>query len=278
MSNGGRKKAEPEVVSVIVVPHKARLSDLYVLGEETTIVGPVQLPDGTVEVQSIPVWVTKISPIEERDAAKAASRVRGVIQSTLREPMDDPAWDDYRYQIEAYQMGDREEQISFLIAADTEKFRMSARAELAASDKWAKDDYLNSLEAAWIDGGMKDAWLRDKDDKEAARVFKALNEFRELVNKEVDAEVISLRDDFAEDTDEEVYNKLLRKLVEIDTNATFVTELRKWHIYYATREVEDHSKLYFEDRDEVDILPAHVLAELVKVFERLKVDDIEGKD
>ena len=261
----------------IVIPIKRSLKDLYQIGKVYEIRGPVQGEDDVIEMVDIPVWVSKISQLEERECANRASRARGALQAILHLPLDHSDWDEYKYRVLDYDMAGRDDQIIFLINTEMEQYKLSAREKLADTDEWAKDDYLISLEEAW-ESSLRDVYIQDSDDPEAKRVFDALKKFMDEIEKEVEAEQINLIEGYSDETDEEILEKTLRGFIDAESNAAFVNEFRKWQIFYSIRQVDDHSERYFESREELDYLDDTILADLKEAFMSMSVDALEGKD
>lgn len=273
MSNG---EVEAKADEIKILP-KRRLQDLYRVGVAHSIRGPVQNEDDVIEMIDIPVWISKISQLEERECGNKASRARGALQAIARQPLDHSDWDEYKFRISDYDMDGRDTQILFLISTELDEFKLSAREKLASADEWAKDDYLISLEQAW-EASLREAFIQDATDPEAKRVFDALKKFMEEIEKESEAEKINLIESYYDDTDEEVLHKTLKKLVEIESNISFVNEFRNWQVYYSVRDIDDHSERYFESREDLDTIDDIILNDLKDAFLMLSVDSIEGKD
>ena len=266
-----------EEAADIVIPKRRQLSDLYRIGYMRSFRGPVQLEDDTIEMVDIPIWISKLSQLEERECGNKASHARGALQAITRQPMDHSDWDDYRFKLLDYGLTERKDHILFLIESELDEFRTSAREKLSHEKEWSDDDYLISLEDAW-NASIYEKYIEDSEDPEAKRVFEALKKFMDQIDKEIEAEKINLIESFHDDSDEEVLNKVLKKLVESESNVAFVNEFRCWQVYFAMRDIEDHSKRYFGSRDELDYLDDNILNSLKEAFLEISIDSMEGKD
>jgi len=266
-----------EVANEIVVPKKRQLRDLYQIGSLHSFRGPVQLEDNTIEMVDIPIWVSKLSQLEERECANKASRSRGALQAIARRPMDHADWDEYRFKLVDYGIIERNDYILFLIESELDEFRTSARERLSDEKEWSNDDYLNSLESAW-ESSLYDKFIEDSEDPEAKRVFEALKKFMDQVDKEIEAEKVNLIESFHDDPDEEILNKVLKKLIESESNMAFVNEFRDWQVYFSMKDPSDHSERYFDSRDDLYHLDNNILDDLKETFLTVSVSSIEGKD
>ena len=266
-----------EVANEIVVPKRRQLKDLYQIGALHSFRGPVQLEDGSIEMFDVPVWVSKLSQLEERECASRASHARGALQAIARQPMDHADWDQYRFKLTDYAITDRYDYILFLIESELDEFRTSARERLSDEKEWSDDDYLNSLESAW-ESSLYDKFIENSEDPEAKRVFEALKKFMDQVDKEIEAEKINLIDSFEDDTDEEILNKVLKKLIESESNVAFVNEFRDWQVYFSMKDPDDHSKRYFDSREDLYYLDNTILDNLKEAFLEVSVSSMEGKD
>lgn len=270
------KKAKKSAKAAkIVTRKKFRVSDLYVVGVPHNVRGPVQLDDGTIEMVDIPVWLNKISPQEERVCADVASAARGATMAVLRLPLDHQDWDDHKHTLADFGLTDRDAQIEYLITEDLERYRVSARERIAAKERWSEDDYLMSLEGAWNES-LRDKFLEDDEDPEAKRVYEALLGFANEIDSEVSAERENLFEDYAQESDDEVYLKALKKLVNTLANVQFMDKFYEQQVFYSVREPDDHSKRYFQTSDEVKNLPPTIFEDIRSHLPN--VESMEGKD
>lgn len=265
--DGGEKRGKN-----IIAPKRRRLTDLYVVGKE------VEFDDGVEGEEPIKVWLSKISPLENRDSADTASSVRAKILALKHAPdADQRLLSVYREQLEDLGVQDRDSMIEFLIAPKVQEAFLSAEARLAEEEAWSKDEYIKSLQNAWNDG-LADKYAINDEDEDALRVYKELKRFTELVIAEAEDEKENLAAEHENESDADLYKACLERTIEAEADFAWVNEFSRWQVFYAVRELDDHKQRYFEDRIEVDALDPQILNTLLAEYRELTVDPQEGKD
>lgn len=246
-----------------------RLADLYVVGREVTI----EDPQGDVTV-----WVQKLNPIQQEQAfGRAAAQRAKVLSIKKLSPTDE---DRLPFETQADEVAsDRDTMIDMLSAVEISQAEQSCEAEAAEEDEWANDGYLQGLQQAWEDGA-KDAYLDPGDPgyKEARRVFDELKRFANQVDKAVEGHKKRIRKEFASVTDAELRKRIVDQLIEAEADLKWLTEYRRSQVWLSVREPQDHRKLYFENRSDVDDLAIEVLVRLINEYQSLEVDPVAGKD
>ena len=254
--------------NVTSLSRRRRLTDLYIRGKE------LSLNDNTDE-EPIVVWVSKISPLENRDAAERASQVRATILAAKY--LDDHDDGRIQYLDQLSELGDRDNIINFLILPKLQEAQLSHEAELASEDKWSKDNYYASLLESW-NSGMAEKYQENPKDTEAKKVFSELTKFANEVEKRVDADRIDLQSTYDIKSDEEIRREAIDRLIDTESDFAWLAEFRKWQIFFAVREPGSHKDRYFLQKEEVDALDPRILAEIVNTFLEVSVDSLEGKD
>lgn len=258
-------------MSDVRAPVRRRLTDLYIKGRL------LALADDNPDEDPIEVWISKISPLQKREAADHANVKRVAVLALKDAPPSDPGRIQYFENLDSSMLSTRELKVSFLIAPELNKVEMALEAEVGARERWATDDYLLSLQRAWNEG-MEEKYLKDPDDEEAARVFNALSEYTEEVNSLLQKAREELEVKYKGSHESTLNEKCVDRLIEIDGEFSWYEEFRRWQLYFAVRRVDDHKELYFEDKAEVDELDSRVFDEIYKAFDDLNVSLIEGKD
>lgn len=251
---------------------RRRLSDLYVTGRE------VNINDDTGE-DPVTVWVQKLNPVENDDALRRGSSHRARILSFKK----DPDSEDYkRAEVDVHDFMNREQMVQAAIRDELEDWQTRIEAENAAEESWSKDDYLQGLVDLWEgtedEPGLKETYAANPADPEAARVNGELERFNEQVLEQVEAKRVTLHADWAGASDDDLLAKAVSRLFEVRATNEFVAEYEVWQVYYATRQAEDHSKLYFRDADEVRRTAGEVREQIAGHYRNLSVDVVEGKD
>lgn len=249
---------------------RRRLTDLYVQGEVLTL-------DDTKE-DPIAVWIQKITPLEQREAVTKAGAARARIMLLQFKDFDND--DRLALLSQAQFQGlakDREQMIEFLCGAELSRMRLSHESEIGELEEWSDHEYLESLQQAWADD-LFEKYALDPEDKEAANCFAELKRFDDQVTKMLDSDRRAFKRDYATMSDEQIVNKVVDLLIEAEADDLWISEYRRWNIYYSTRETENHAERYFETRKEIDQLQPVILGQLINAIDNLDVERTEGKD
>lgn len=253
----------------IIAPPRRRLTDLYVVGK------PLVFAEDSDE--PIEVWLSKLSPVQQRDAADNATGARARLLALKADPDRDPRQIAvFREQLEDLGVRDRDSMIEFLIVPKVQESRASAAARIASEGKWAENDYLTALQKAWNDG-LSEKYAADEEDEEAKVVYDELLEYTQEVEEAVDAEKEDLRLEYAHLSDEDLDRQVIDRAIEAEADFAWVNEFSRWQIYYAVRLPDDHKALYFIDRAEVDELDAKITDRILQEYNAMTVEPSEGK-
>jgi hypothetical protein len=265
----GEKMSNEAKAAAVDARPKRRLSDLYVVGEE------VVFDDGTDD--PIVVWLQKLTPTETQAAVDAARPAKSIVASIKRLPEDDPAKAPFYDELDKAEMLSKMDKMTFLVKPKVDEFKISAEYRIADEDEWAKDDYLIGLQTAW-GAELRDRWLEDPTDPEADRVYKELVRYNDQVEAETEAEKNELIYEIQDLSEQEIDRRVVNRLIEDYSSKKMIDEFRMQQIFLATREVDDHSKRYFNSREELDILSSAVINKLLLTYAFMAVDPMEGKD
>lgn len=260
----------------IDLPRRRRLSDLYVRGIE------VELNDDE-DNDPVKIWMHKISPLENKQAMDQANAIRAKLMAA-RFVRDES---EVRLTIfsEAEMAGlfsDRNKMIDYIKDGELTQARMSIEAQLADDEEWKKNDYLEGLRAAWNgedeDGGMRKRYSLNPEDPEAKAVFDELKRYVEKVEELLERDRKRLRREEDRTTERELRDLVVDKLIESEADNVWYGEFRKRQLYYAIREVDDHTQRYFNTPDELDTLDDKLIPLLLEKFDEVNVAPDEGKD
>lgn len=253
----------------LVVPEEKRLTDLYKIGMDV----PIPDPRGGDDVV---VWVQKLTPAQEKLAVTKARPARAMISSVKRLPEDsDEKW-FYYDQLDEDRFSNKRKKLQFLVATDLAEFSASITEKTAASGEWAEEDYLISLRGAWNDG-LKAKYAMDPEDTEAARVLAELVRFDNEVQDAIADRENELIFDLEDLSDEEIDRRCVRQLIENEAVSEMYNEYNNQKILLATRYADDHEKLYFRDRSEIDELAFEPKIKLLGALMAMDMNGIEGK-
>lgn len=242
-----------------------RLADLYVLGRDLTF------DDGQGE--PITVYLRKMSPVDQENAMRRANAARARQVSAYRKKESDDFADLLS---QAMDMGGKEQLVEFLIAAKLVSYRNAREAELADDDEWSKEGYLQGLYDAWK-GGLDRTYALTPEDEEAKRVFDEIKRFTDQVDEHVEEHRRHLSSVYEAYSTADLQENVADELAVMAGDTAWIREFRRTEIWLSTRLPEDHRKLYFESREEVDELPFQVYNRLVEELRQLNVEPMEGK-
>lgn len=243
---------------------KRRLVDMYKVEKEVTF------DDGKGD--PVTVLVRKMNPIDHQNALRYANAARSRAASLKNRPDDD----EYQNQWSIMLDYDRESLTRYLV----EDFRLTksqvVEAELASEDEWSKDQYLEGLQHAWMDG-LKDTYVLEPDDPDAVRTLQELERFSNALDEIVQAAVDDFEDDLDKKDEDELRKMVFEKILTSYASVAWLQEMHRCEIAFATR-TENGKERYFKNRDEVSECPVEVYQKLQETYQEIKVEVQEGKD
>jgi hypothetical protein len=250
---------------------RRRLNDLYVVGR------PVIVGEDTPE--PVEIWLQKLNPVQNEDALRRANAARTRARAFGKDK-DSEEYLDAVANVNDF--ASREVLIDLSIAEELRLRRSRIEAECAAEDEWAADDYLQGLVDEWEGTpdapGLKERWAEDHDDPEAARVKSEIDRFDEKVRVLVEAEHENLKRDYENTPDDVVLDKAVERVLEQRAVTAFILEYENWQLYYAVRDPDHHTELYFENVEQVKSLEERTKEILLLNYRELMVEQTEGKD
>jgi hypothetical protein len=256
-------------MSDVIAPKKRSLFDLYVTGEELVF------DDGDGE--SVKIWVQKLTPGETQECVEMARPGKQKILSIKRLDDDDPQKLRYLDELESGGYETEQDYIEFILRDKINEAYISARERVADEEEWSKEEYLSGLQKAWNDE-LYAKWLADPDDEEASRVYSELKRYTDKVNEEAQSEKNELIYEIQDLSMQALKRRAVNSLIEEHSDNVLLNEFRKYQLYYAVRDGEDHSKRYFDSADQIKYLPEPVFNRIQNTFNDINVDSFEGKD
>lgn len=255
-------------MSEVIAPKRRRLADLYMVGKELTF-------NDDSDNDPITVWLSKISPIEQKDAADQATKARARLLTLKNSPIEDLI--AYEDQMESLELIEKEEMVKFILSSKIEQAKISNEQRIGFEDSWSKDDYLNSLQTAWNDS-LRDAWLANPDDEEARRVYDELKRFTDEVQEASKEEIEGIIAEYDHVSYEDAKRDTINKLIEAEADFAWMNEFSYYQVFYSVREIDDHKVRYFESVDEVKCVDNRIIVEIISAYRDMTVEGVEGKD
>jgi hypothetical protein len=255
----------------VIAPSRRRLTDLYVTGAEVT------LNDGENEEDAVTVWLSKISPIEQRDAADKATAARAKILLVKNTTLHSEERLVYEDQLIDLGLASREEWIEFIALNEIQEAELSNQERISTEGEWAKNDYLDALQKSWNEG-LADKYEADENDEEAKKVYDELYRFTQEVITATEDDKLGIFAKYSDDSDEELMRQAVDKVIDAESDFAWMNEFSRWQLYYAVREPNAKKVRYFVDKQEVDALDARIISTLLEKYREITVDPIEGKD
>lgn len=242
---------------------KRRLTDLYIVGTEVVI------DDGDGE--PVKVYIRKLNSGQHARAMRRANAERSKMLATKKHP-DSEEYVAQRVIVEQFTRNDL---LDYLAEDERQRRAAPLEAEIAAEEEWTNDDYLQGLRDAWNEE-LAERFIENAEDSEAKHVREELERFQEAVNKCIIGWVDKFKADQEDVPDEVLRERVFDKLIDVQASLAWLTEYRSCELWLAVRD-EDRKTEYFYTRDEVDLLPDEVAAQLQAAYREISVDPLEGK-
>jgi hypothetical protein len=279
------------------MPKRRRLGDLYVTGQKVPV-------NDDSDFDPIEVWIQKLNPLEQENALRrgSAERAKWLALSKNRESDAWLAqWSDIHEFTES-----RDDLLHMALREEIAKIRAKAEAEVTAEERWSKDNHLQEVFDAWhgttdtiTDGAptaeddepterdsdgetepLRISILRGEEDHRyaaAVAIEAEIKAWGEQVEETVKAEKERLFADHASLDEDALLDLATEKMIEQKANTMMLDEFQTQELFYAVRDVDDHSKKYFGTRDEVASLQPPIREKILNVYRGLYVDQQEGK-
>lgn len=250
----------------VIAPLRARLINLYNIGKE------IQLSDDEGEFT---VWVQRITDAQENEAVKKSKIVRAPIVALKRDKTN-PERLEYLETLEDWHLADIDSMINILINPKVQEALESNMSRIAEEDEWAKDDYLITLQEAY-NSGMKELHLLEPDDKEAARIHDELMRYTKQVEDATEHDRKEYTLEMLEKDPAVIQDQVIDIVINSTANAVQQEEFYRWQVYFSVRDPQDHNKLVFASREDIDLLSQENYQKLRDAYDDIKIEGLEGK-
>ncbi|HET6914971.1 MAG TPA: hypothetical protein VFH56_02665 [Acidimicrobiales bacterium] len=192
------------------------------------------------------IWVGPPSPLQREMAVREAQAQRARMMIEARNSEDSVSWLTIRSFIAGLNTDDL---IEYVLDLDEGEFMSQARREVLQQKEW--DDF-NSLRDAMRQYDEAGAPV---DDPEWEPLLARDREFGKQVNERADQIREDAKDGYKHMPRNKTEDKAIDKRIEQAGSAAFVNAYEEWMLFYSCRDDEDHSILYFENKDQIKALP-----------------------
>ncbi len=248
---------------------RRRIADLYSNGELVT------LGDGP---EAEKVWIRKMTPADNEIAYLKASARRASILAAAQAGEDGEHSELYEMLKTEVNRLKKDDLAEWLTDAEMVEVSPIIDARLAAEEEWSKDRYLAALRERFSEDDFQTKVEEFPDDPEVERVLDELTRFQALVTKEEKEARDGIYNDFAVLSLEELREKVMDSMLEVQGNAAWLAEFAKCQIWLCTREGDNHLEKVWPKRQDLEEVQTEVIAQLKEAIDRIHVSDAEGKD
>lgn len=260
-------------MSEVYASKRERLEKLYTLNTQV-YVGP-DLEDGAEPNSEDILYLKKLSVPQERFASTESYKVRAKYEILKKADPLDPERLAIR---EAVLLVEEVDQLALLVLSEEyTKLQASVESRIAHEEKWAQNDYLQTLQSLWIDE-MKERFDRNPEDEEAARVFKELKKYTEEVDTIVQSEFEDMLFEKKQSSKDVLIEEAIDQLLDTSAVSAQVEEYNYWKIFFATYLDSDFTEKFFEEIDDVRGTPHELLSKILTAYDDMSIGVMRGKD
>ena len=263
-------------------PH---LTELFVHGQDVTI--SVYANEQNYEVE---VWMQRPNPVHRDKAQKKARARRAATKAIMLSGEEQLAVEQEIEEMDKSEIADS------LVEFDANEMSERAQNDLLydkdIGSDWSGDgnDYTALLEAHGdrmnellefneaLEEGQEDEIIALSEDEELVRVMGLIEDF-EKEKAERLKEIKSItKEDYMRRKESELRKDFKKRWTDIEAGLAYYQEYRVWMLYYAIRNVDNHSEFYFDNADDVLELPQMVQAQFFSAYEAIDmgVEDIKN--
>lgn len=260
------------------------LNDLYQRGKTINVEDPDE-PDVPVTV-----YIRKLNDVEMETCFRKANAAKAAVEAgraergseqwlAMAEDVKQLFLDDRDLYVEYLlvdHMAERDPVIEAQVAGEVIRHQNPDGSVDEQETEWMKDGYLQGLRDAWF-GGMQERHAADPEDPEAANVLREITRFNDEVRERLEEEH-RLQVDALSDLDvDDLRSRVIDRFLETKAATTWAEELRRWQMFFYTRDPVDKRKPHFAERSDVDDADEVVRNQLTAEYEQMVVDITEGK-
>lgn len=229
---------------------------------------PVIDPE-TASEDDMLVWVTPPTPLQREMSVREAQAGRARMMIEARSSTESPSWLTVRGFISGLKTDDL---IDYVLDLDEGEYLSQARRDVLQQKEWDDFNALRDAMRQYEEAGSP------VGDPEWEPLLERDRSFGEQVSERAD----EIRDDakagYKHMPRAKVEERAVDRRIEQAGSAAFVSEYEEWMLFYSCRDDEDHTVLYFENKDEIKSLPSEVQKALADKLADFITDSSEAKN
>lgn len=251
---------------------RRKLADLYVKGAEVRFNqegarrGPFEEPLGEDEVA---VWVQPPDPLQREQALREAQAVRA--RTVLRAKNDPNSEERLNAQVFVSEMSN-ETLIDYILTLDSEERQREAMRDVLSKKEWEDFTDLQDAMRQFEEAGSPE------DDPEFAPLIKRDMEFGDQVNKRFLELTEAAREVTERMPREKLEKRAIDRRVDMLASQSFMKAYERNMLFYACRDPEDRTELFFDKVDELISSHDQVYQELSDTLAAYIQDGAQAKN
>lgn len=264
----------------------AHLADIFKVGGPSTIVLHGQ------EESDLQVWVTRPNSPQQELVKKKSKSARA--RRYLELAPDEEEGIAVRLEVGAMKKADV---VDAIVARKNSELRKQAFNEVLFSEDYGSDwgtegdKYLDVIQAildrteeieAWNveqkAAGLTETVIDVFADDDITRLNAEQEKFSAEVTERTEELLHAERSDVASTGIEALRERLIKERIELESDMEWMVARRYGLLHFAIRDMEDHSKLYFESMTDIQGLPEYIQEQLFRAYEgiELGVEDVKN--
>lgn len=262
---------------------RAHLSQLFKVGTEVLVTA--------TEGDEFPLWVARPTAIQQDQAREAANarmirikqqyeKKEGDRYLTLKQTMSEiESVDDLLDMRIAYKAAEiRDKAFNEVLYGDEGTDWQLENKYLgiitAITDRWDEINRYNEQ----MEEAESDERIIPDDDEQLSTLLEEQNGFQKEVQDRIDEMMVVERALHVNKPLAQLRNEVVKDSIDTEARLYWYETYQTRMLYYATRDLDDHEKFYFDTPDDVLELPTYIRQELFQAYEELERGSEELKN
>lgn len=229
---------------------------------------PIVEPESHDE-SDILIWVGPPSPLQREMAIREGQARRARVMLDARDREDSDTWLTIHNFVRGLSMGAL---VDYVLELDEQEHYSQARRDILQQKEWEDINQLRDAMRQYEEAGSPvgdpewDKFLA-RDQELGDQIYKRAMEIRD-----------DARAGYMHMPRGKVEDKALDKRIDQAGSGAFMTTYEEWMLFYACRDDEDHTELYFDDPNDIKKLPTEVHGALAEKLQSFISDGAEAKN